>query len=143
MKNILLILLGLVFISWGCGKDEPSKSIDQFVGTATGNYYDYKCSDTLIILNTKSNSVAKIEKQDDTNLTGTLTDGTGKSIYSFKGVLNSVTSDTFYITNFVLNSLTYTGQGIKKNGKLNIIFGNSGCKVGANSYRITSEFKQN
>ncbi|MGE5355265.1 MAG: hypothetical protein ACM3PT_03435 [Deltaproteobacteria bacterium] len=143
MKNLLFILAGLVFISFfGCGDDEPTKSIDQFVGSATGKYYTYKCSDTLIIQETKENAVVKIEKQDDTNLTGNLTDGTGKSIYSFKGFLKSATSDTFYITNFILNSLTYTGQGIKKNGKLNIVFGNSGCKVG-NSYRITGEFKQN
>lgn len=143
MKNLIFILFALVFISFGCGEDEPTQAIDQFVGSATGNYYDYKCSDTLIILNTKANSVAKIEKQGDTNLTGTITDATGKSIYTFQGSLKTASSDTFFITNFVLNSLTYTGYGIKKNGKLNILFGNSGCKVGTNSYRITGEFKQN
>ena len=144
MKNLILLLFAGVLLFSACTKDdEPKKGADGFVGTYVGTYYEYDCAETLIILNTISNSTARIEKQTNTDISCSLKDGNGNTIFDFVGRLKSETSDTFYITSFVKNSLIYTGQGLKKDGKLQIAFGNDGCKINENTFRITSEFKQN
>jgi hypothetical protein len=144
MKNLFLLLFAGILLFSACAKDdEPKTGADKFVGDYKGAYYEYDCAETLIILNTFNNSSAKIEKQTNTDISCSLKDSDGKTIFDFVGRLKSETSDTFFITSFVKNSLTYTGQGFKKDGKLQIAFGNSGCKVSENTYRISSEFKQN
>ena len=143
MKNLLFILLGITFLSFGCGKDdEPKDSIDNFVGTITGALTDYTCATPTTIEKIYDNATFKSEKIDTKKLSGSISDKNGTQLFAFIGVLATETSDTLQILNFTSNSKTYFGQGVKNSGKLTLIFADNDCPHPNGGYQVVREFIQ-
>lgn len=144
MKKLLFLFLSISFLAVSCTKDEePAKPIDKFVKTFTGSFYEYSCDASPVILQTLENTKVEISKQNDTDLSGKIKDGSGNSIFTFTGKLDENNDNAFRIPNFIYNSDTLFGGGEMSAGKLKIQFAAKSCPAAAaNTFRVTREFKE-
>ncbi len=136
-----MLLFGLAILLVACGKDdEPARPIDKFVGKFDGKLREYKCSDTLIVINTFENYSVTTTEKSETSISGKLSDETGKTIFNFIADLDSDDNSKIKIISFAYNSETLFGGGKVSNGELNLQFASNKCPTGDNSYRVTREF---
>ena len=141
MKNTLLFSLIALFILAGCGKDEEPKTIDRYIGTYTGTLTDYDCT-TSVVTKTYNDVQLKTSKVTEVKFDASILDNTGSELLNFRGELPSESSDTFYVSEFLLNNVIHIANGFYQNGKINIIFGNENCKGSNGDYKVIKEFNQ-
>lgn len=139
---VAIFIFTLALIS--CNKDDtPTEKIDKYVGSFTGSWKEYKCSDTLLLTKELTNAVFKTTKVSSTNLTGSVNDSKGNLLFNFGGSLSSANGDTLYISQFLYNGEGHIGQGLIVNSKLDVVFGALSCKNKDGAIRVTKEFIQN
>ncbi len=136
-----MLLFSLAILLVACGKDEePAKPIDKFVGKFDGKLREYKCSDTLVILNTFDNYSVTTTEKSETSISGKLSDEKGETVFNFVANLDTDDNSKIRITNFTYGSETLFGGGEVSNGELKLQFATDKCPTGDNSYRVTREF---
>jgi len=112
MKKLLLLLFSISILTIACKDDKvPAKPIDKFVKTYTGNFIEYSCATSPVILQTLENTKVEITKQSDTDLTGKIKDGSGNSIFTFLGKLDEGHENAFRIPSIIC-SITIWGKEI-------------------------------
>ncbi len=140
MKKIML-LFSLAILLVACGKDkEPAKPIDKFVGKFDGKLREYKCSDTLVILNTFENYSVTTTEKSESSISGKLSDEKGETVFNFVANLDTDNDSKIRITSFTYGSETLFGGGEVSNGKLKLQFASNQCPIEGNTYRVTREF---
>jgi len=144
MKKLLLLLFSISIMTVACSDDEtPAIPIDKFVKSYTGNFIEYSCAESPVILNTLENTQVEITKQSDTDLTGKIKDSSGNSILTFIGKMDENNENAFRIPSFIYKTDTIFGGGEMSTNKLKIQFAAKSCpSPNANSYNVTRVFQE-
>lgn len=140
MKNLLLILVCGVFLTYSCTIDEAEKSIDEFAGTYTGSLNTLTCEENQTLVSAITGVTAVLTKDSETEITGVLSNGSAE-LFTFSGVLDSNNDNILLIGDFVYESDSLFGRGgVQSETEIELQFANRSCPMDDNTFGVTLQF---